>query len=525
VAPKTTIISRCNPLLILCYMIKRTSLTLLLILYSNTILSQNTTLKGSVLDALSGEPIPQVKISIEDTDQFKFTDGKGAFVFSESLPLGEQILSLSKKGYESKRYPIIINIDRTVNIQGMTMSFDTSDTKNLYIISISEDELNSEDPIVSGNISGLLQSSKDVFLNAAAYDFSATFFRPRGLPSSSSKVLINGIEINKLFTGRPLWSNWGGLNDLQRNQEHTMGLLANDYAFGGLGGTNTIVMRASKNKKGGRVSLASSSRSYQGRFMASYSSGISHKGWSYSLIGSRRFGNEGYVQGTLYDANSLSVSVEKKMNDKHSLNFLGIYAKNRRGRSTAITDEVFKIKGNQYNPLWGTLNGELRNSSTRSTNEPITMLNHYWNISNKTSLNTNIAYQFGTTGSTRLDNGGTRVVALNGQNAYLGGGNVTNPTYYQNLPSFILNTDAAPTAFGFEQVFKSKQELENNGQINWEAIYAANKTLRTQGHNAIYVIQEDKVDDKQFTANTIFSTQINENIQLNSGLNYRNLIS
>lgn len=505
-------------------MIKRISVTLLLILYSAGALSQNTIVKGSVFETVSNEPLSQVKVTIEETGQFKLTDDKGQFIFSKNIPLGEHVLKLSKAGYKNKRYPVVINKDKTVNIQDMTLSFDNSDTKALYIISISEDELNSEDNVISGNISGLLQSSRDVFLNAAAYDFSATFFRPRGLQSSNGKILINGIEMNKLFSGRPLWSNWGGLNDLQRNQEYAKGLSANDYTFGGVGGTNAITMRASKNRKGGRVSIASTSRSYQGRIMASYSSGISNKGWAYSIIGSRRFGNRGYVEGTLYDANSLSVSVEKKINNKHSLNFLSIYSKNRRGRSTAITDEVFRIKGNQYNPLWGEVNGELRNSSIRNANEPILMLNHYWTFSKKTNLNTNIAYQFGAVGSTRIDNGGTRLVTLNGQEAYLGGGNVTTPTYYQNLPSFLLNSNT-PTAFNFEQAFKAQQQLENEGQIDWGFIYSANKSLRDQGYNSIYAIQEDRVDDKQLTINSIFDTQLNDDIRLNAGVNYRHLKS
>ena len=44
------------------------------------------------------------------------------------------------------------------------------------VISLSEDDLN-DDEGGADNTAGLLQSSKDVFLNAAAYEFSSTFFR------------------------------------------------------------------------------------------------------------------------------------------------------------------------------------------------------------------------------------------------------------------------------------------------------------------------------------------------------------
>ena len=365
------------------------------ITFSLASFAQQTLVKGSVLDGTTGEPIPDVTITIEETGQTAKTDAKGEFSFTENVPLGEQVLKVEKLEYVTKRYPIIVNEGQTVDISGMTLNYDQSDKKDLFVISISDDNLNSEDDGLTDNISGLLQASRDVFLSAAAFDFSATFFRPRGLDNANGKVLINGIEMNKQFNGRPQWANWGGLNDVQRNQEFSMGMSANDYNFGDLAGTNNIIMRASKYREGGRISYASANRSYTGRVMASYSSGLLKGGWSFSALGSRRYGDEGFVDGTLYDANSFFIAVEKQINEKHSINFTSIYAQNRRGRSTAITQEVFDLKGREYNPFWGDLNGEQRNSRMRETNEPILMLNHFWDISSKVRLNTNVAYQFG----------------------------------------------------------------------------------------------------------------------------------
>ena len=225
------------------------------------------------MDGTTGEPIPDVTVTIEGTELSITTDAKGEFSFTTNVPLGEQVLKIEKIGYETKRYPIVVNEGQTVDITGMTLDYDPTDKKDLYTISISDDNLNSEDDGLTDNISGLLQASRDVFLSAAAFDFSATFFRPRGLDNANGKVLINGIEMNKQFNGRPQWGNWGGLNDVQRNQEFTMGMSANDYNFGDLAGTNNIVMRASQYRKGGRISYASANRSYTGRVMASYSSG------------------------------------------------------------------------------------------------------------------------------------------------------------------------------------------------------------------------------------------------------------
>lgn len=495
------------------------------IVFSLSSWSQQTLIKGSVLDGTTGEPIPDVTVTIEETGQSTQTDAKGEFRFTENLPLGEQVLRVEKVGYSTKRYPIVVNEGQTVDISGMTLDYDSSDKKDLFIISISDDNLNSEDDGLTDNISGLLQASRDVFLNAAAFDFSATFFRPRGLDNANGKVLINGIEMNKQFNGRPQWGNWGGLNDVQRNQVFSMGISANDYTFGDLAGTNNIIMRASKYRRGGRVSFASANRSYQGRVMASYSSGLLEGGWSYSVLGSRRYGENGYIDGTLYDANSFFVAVEKQLNDKHSLNFTGIYAQNRRGRSTAITEEVYNLKGRQYNPFWGRLNGEQRNSRMREINEPILMLNHFWDVSSKVKLNTNVAYQFGKIGNTRIDNGGTRLVTFNGANTYIGGARNTDPTYYQNLPSYFLNVDGGPTSYDYELAYLAQQEFINNGQFNWIDIYRANINSTANGNNAIYALQEDRIDDSQLSANIILDAELADNIRLNAAVNYRDLKS
>ena len=483
--------------------------------------SQQTIITGSIIDAVSGEPIPDVIVTIEETQDFVLSNELGVFVFDQDVPLGDQILVLTKTGYLSKRYPIVVNEGQTVNITDMTLEIDPGEGGDSYIISLSDDELNTDEGFTD-NISGLLQASRDVFLNAAAYDFSATFFRPRGLDNANGKLLINGIEMNKQFNGRPQWANWGGLNDVQRNQEFSRGIGANDYTFGDLAGTTNIVMRASKYREGGRVSFASANRSYKGRLMGSYSSGLLPGGWAYSVLASRRFGDEGYIDGTLYDSNSFFAAVEKQLGDNHSLNFTGIYAQNRRGRSTAITDEVYRLKGRKYNPFWGGQDGEIRNSRVREIIEPILMLNHYWDISEKTTLNTNVAYQFGEIGNSRIDNGGTQLeIGPDGQTFYSGGARNPDPTYYQNLPSYHLRFPD-PTPIDFQSAFVAEQEFINDGQLDWLALYEAN--LRPD-KNSTYIVQEDRNDDSQLSFSSILNSELSDNITLNASLSYRNLKS
>ena len=483
---------------------------------------QETILKGRVLETNSYDPIPDVEIYIQNSAFKAATDTLGAFYFfDENLPQGEQILQFSKQGYVGLKIPITIQKDAPVNLNPVLMEIDLQKVEaQIGVISLSDSELE-DDEGASYTISGLLQASDDVFLNAAAFDFSATFFNPRGFDNANGKVLINGIEMNKQFDGRPQWADWGGLNDAQRNQQFSMGLQANEYIFGDVAGTTNIVMRASQYRQGGRISYANSNRSYRGRAMASYNSGLGKNGWAYSVLLSRRFGDGGFQEGTIYDANSFFASVEKRFSATSSLNLTAFYTPNHRGKSAPITDEVENLKGIDYNPNWGYQNGDIRNSKVKTVEEPVIMLNHFWSITDKTSLNTNLGYQIG---NTRIDYGGTKLITIDGQQAYIGGARNPYPNYYQKLPSYFLRFEN-PSPYDYQLAYLAEQEFLNDGQLDWKSLYEANRIARNSGGNSMYAIQEDVQDDTQLSANTILNSRISENITLNGSLTYRNLKS
>lgn len=483
--------------------------------------AQQVTVSGKLVDAFTNVPLPLVKVSIEGLNTETSSDSNGLFSLEvDSIVKKEHILIFSKSGYLVKRFPIHsygIKYLEAIQLQPDP----AAENFQQNTISLSEAELLGEEGEFD-NISGILQSTRDVYLNAAAFDFGQTFYRVRGLGSEYGKVLINGIEMNKTYDGRPQWSNWGGLNDVQRNQIFNSGISANDYHFGGLGGTTNIIMRASKYQKGAKLALSGSNRSYTGRAMATYASGEQKEGWFYTFSLGRRIAEEGYIEGTVYDANSFFVAVEKQVNEQHSLNFSGIYTPNIRGRSAALTQEVLDLKGRKYNPFWGIQNGELRNSRTREIKEPILMLNHFWKFSEKMELNTNFAYQFGETSNSRIDYGGATLFILDDQAAYLGGGVNPDPSYYQKVPSYFLRFADNPN---YEAAFRAEQEFIQDGQLNWESMYLANKNGLESAQNTVYALAEDVNRDAQISANSILSITFSENWKGNTSLRYSSLKS
>ncbi len=486
--------------------------------------AQQELVKGTVIDDLSQDPVSGVLIELADTNYQTQTDTDGAFRFQDALLLGEQVLVLTKSGYHTMRIPIVINADTLLNLAQLSLRHDFStNQQQLTVITLSEEAFE-EDTEAGSDASGLLQATKDVFLKAAAFDWSSTFFRPRGYDSNQGKVFINGVEMNKIYSGRPQWSNWGGLNEVTRNQEFSRNSAASDLTFGGIAGTTSIRMRASQYRSGGQISYGLSNRSYTGRVMGTYNSGNLGNGWAYSLSFSRRYGNQGAMEGTLYDANAAFVAIEKQLGVRHSLSLVAFYTPNTRGKSAPNTQEVWDAKGTTYNPYWGYQNGAIRNSRVRRIEEPITILNHFWKSNDRRmELQNTVGFQKGSIGNSRLHYGGTKLVTgSDNQAVFVGNGRNPDPTYYQNLPSYFLRFPDAPD---FENAYLATQDFQNDGQLDWEALYQANSIARNQGGLSNYVLYEDRTDDTQFTVGSVFRGAFSKHFTLNAAFNLRSLQS
>jgi len=490
--------------------------------------------QGKVVDSKTQKPIENVVATLEGTAQTALTNAEGIFVFND-VKAGSLQLVVTTTGYVPQTFTLEVEAGQKLDLGVVALEDDITSEQQLSLITITDNDLG-DDNSGSENTAGLLQASRDNFQQAAAFNWGLARFRIRGLDNEYSTTMINGVVMNKIYDGRPQWSNWGGLNDATRNQEFTMGSAPSDYTFGNILGTQEINTRASIYRPGARVSFSGANTSYDWRAMATYASGLQANGWAYTVSASRRWAQEGYFEGTDYSANSFFAAIEKKINDKHSINFTGIYAQNSRGKNSPNTKEVNDLMGTDYNSYWGWQDGQKRNSRDKDVEEPILMLSHFWQISDATSLNTNIAYQFGKIGNSRLDYQDVKN---------------PDPTYYGNLPSFYTSfyddarpQDLIPGGLGgqyvgdrADNVGLAQSNLNSftaNSQLNWNALYQANTVPVTDANNqeigrapgvSKYVLYEDRTDDNTFTANAIVRSQIADNITFNGGVTFKNLKS
>jgi hypothetical protein len=366
------------------------------------------------------------------------------------------------------------------------------------------------------DMSGLLQSSRDPFTNNAGYNFSAARFRVRGMNSNNFTVMLNGVQMNDPEIGWAIWANWGGLNDITRFPENGQGVSENDYHFGGVQGYSNIDLRASTKRAGQRISYSASNRSYRNRAMVTYNTGLNSKGFALSASMSGRWGDEGYVQGTSYSNLSYFLSLEKKVDDKHTFGLVGLGSPSVRGRSGIVTQETYDLRDdNFYNPYWGYQNGEKRNSRMRYSHKPIVMLWHDFSITPTSKLKTNIYSQFGQYSQTRLN---------------FDDANDPRPEYYRNLPSWPIFNGEPELAPALADAWANDESFY---QLQWDNFYDANRNnlftvndadgvlgLSVQGNRSKYILEEAHTDPNLLGANFNYVNELTDkNAVISSGLN------
>ncbi len=493
---------------------KKLAISILFLLNVVWVFAQNnSSLSGKVIDAKTEKPLPNAVITIQNSSFTQMTDSEGLFTFT-SLPAGSHLVQIRTSGYKEQLLAVELTEAEAIDLGIILLEYDITSEQQASLITITENDLG-DDNSGSESTAGLLQASRDVFQQAAAFNWGQARFRIRGLDNEYGNTMINGITMNKIYDGRPQWSNWGGINDATRNQEFTMGSAPADNTFGGILGTQVINTRASIYRPGTRITFSGTNTNYNWRTMVTHASGMNSKGWAYVISAGRRWAQEGVYEGTTYSANSLFASVEKRINEDHSLNLTAIYAQNRRGKNSPNTAEATSIAGKEYNSYWGYQDGEKRNSRDKDVDEPIAMLTHFWKITDDTNLNTSVAFQTGRISNSRLDYTGV---------------DSPDPSYYKYMPSYYTskynNMNIYEGNSPENQYQASIARFLNNRQINWDEIYFNNSNPnKLEPGMSNVVLYEDRTDDDMYTASSILNSKLADNIILNAGASFKRLDS
>lgn len=461
---------------------------------ANKIVDQNNT---ALVNVLVQDPDGVCKTHSDEAGNFKFYCKKNirSVQFINNGELLKEYSLEELDGLKNSEIKLTIN---TVH----------SDNQGIPLINLPNA---SDDENEQQNISSLLSASRDVFSSIAGFSFSSAGFEPRGYPSEFQTVYINNMPVNDPESGNSFFGTWGGLNDVMRTDQFITGLNPNAYGFGNIGGSVIINATAATQRKQKKVSYSLTNRSYQHRVMGTYSTGLMSNGWAFSVSGSHRWANEGYVPGTFYDAWGYYLGAEKHFKDGSQLALTVIGAPTRRGKAAPSVQEMNDLAGtNFYNPNWGYQNGEKRNAKVNNTHLPTAYLNYMVNLKPNLKWNNALSFQTGREGNSSLD-------WFDAPDP--------RPDYYRRLPSYSSSPDAA------QQITDLLKSSEAERQVNWQELYnvnaASNGTVTNangiNGNNVTgkiskYLVNEKRTDNTVLNLNTYLTAQLKENISLTGGI-------
>ena len=476
--------------------------TLAMLVIGITSISAQVTVKGLVKDLDRENPLSNVRVGVAGSSISSTTDVNGEFELV-GLPKGVCVITFMLAGFEP--FELEFNAEEGAVIPEVKLKrtqVDESQSLTFSEVTVSSDDLESEG--AGQSIAGLLQT-QDVFTSAVSYTFSPAQFKVRGYESEYSLLYMNGFAVNDPESGFATWSSWGGLNDVTRNKESQNGISPTDFSFGGLGGASYINTRPSQARKGTRVSYAATNRTYSNRIMFTHSTGMSENGVAFTLSGSRRWAEKGYVEGTNYDAWAYFIGIEKKFNDHHSVTFTAFNAPTRRGMQGVSTEEAKSLAGtNYYNPNWGYQNGEIRNARVRYQQEPTFIMNHYWDVNPNLKIYSTLGYSFGTYQTT----------SLNWYDAQ-----DPRPDYYRKLPSYWDTADPL-IAEAIADAFSNDASVS---QIDWDYLYQVNYSNLDTVTNQLkskYIVENRITDSRQLSLSSVAQWNPMANLKVNGGIEY-----
>ena len=378
-----------------------------------------------------------------------------------------------------------------------------------FVFSESELDMSEESDVSQDVIQ--ITSSTNMYASNISYTFSPMWFRFRGLDQRYSDTYMNGVLVNSAESGSFGFSpSLGGLNDAyNRSGDYSSPFETNTYGVSALGGSNNYNFRASNYARGNKITLSGTNRNYRARAIYSYGTGLNEKGWAFFGTVGYRWANEGYVEGTFYNSLSYFLSLQKVINDRHSLSLSTWGTPTERAQAGLSTDEAYWLANDyQYNPYWGYQDGKKRNSRIVQTFEPSALLTWDYEIKDNLKLTTTLYGKYGMDSRTRLQYN-------NSQNP--------KPDYWKSFPSYNYDvwgeTDGANNDYdAYWNSYDFWKGSRRNRQINFDNLYFANQQLNRTGTDAMYYIQAKHNDHLATNLSSTFNWNIDHDRKFLAGL-------
>ena len=492
--------------------------TLFLLCLANIGLMAQGTISGTIIDADTNESLVSATVTLDGTTKGSVSDLDGTFII-RNVSNGKHQLSISFVGYENKQMEVDVNGDLdigTVALASTALGLEEIQVVASYAIdrktpvavsTIKTEEI--EAKVGNQEFPEILKATPSVYATKQGGGFGDARINVRGFDQRNTAVLINGIPVNDMENGWVYWSNWAGLSDVTRSMQVQRGLGASKLAISSVGGTINIITKTTDMEKGGSLYYGIGNDGYQ-KYGLTLSTGRMEGGWAVTFSGSRTTG-DGYIDATWVDAYSYFGSIAKEFGKNHQLVLTAIGAPQRHGQRD-FKEKISKYDevGQKYNSDWGYKDGQMYNIRENFYHKPQISLNHYWNIDEKTFLNTSVYVSTGRGGGTG-DLG-----AINGRGTW-GFRDAYNQIDVDGIVAW--NTGATNLA-GFPE--GGHYETDNYGFVAGEGQnFTVNDSIEVESRNKGLIKRASMNSHNWYGVLSTMNRNLNDNFNLTAGIDVR----
>lgn len=289
------------------------------------------TIKGKIVDSQTKEPLVGATVMLEGTSEGVAADLDGSFTLKTGQT-GKQTLTFRCVGYKELKKEVTLGKElnlgtialetESIGLGDVTVTASVAVSRKTPVAVAVIDPVAIENKLSTQEFPEILKSTPSIYATKQGGGFGDSRVNVRGFESENVAVMVNGVPMNEMESGKIYWSNWAGLSDVTRSMQVQRGLGAAKVAAPSVGGSINIVTNTTDVKAGGGISYAVGNDGFN-KIAFNVSTGL-RNGWAISILGAKSWGN-GYVQGTEFEAYSYFGNVSKQINDKHmiSLTVLG----------------------------------------------------------------------------------------------------------------------------------------------------------------------------------------------------------
>ena len=285
------------------------------------------TVKGTVVDADSNEPLIGATVTVGGTSLGTVTDYEGNFTLK--VTSAKATIEIKYLGYLDKSIKLTqqgevnwgvvkMNLDtHTLGDVVVTSSIAVARKTPVAVSTVAPEFI--EEKLGTMEFPEILKSTPGVYATKQGGGYGDSDINLRGFKTENIAVMVNGVPVNDMEWGGVYFSNWAGLSDVTRSTQVQRGLGASKVSVPSVGGSLNIVTRSTDAQKGGSISYGMGNDGMNS-ILFSVSTGLMKGGWAVSLLGGKKWG-DGYIQGTDFEGYNYFLNVSKKLNDAHQLSF------------------------------------------------------------------------------------------------------------------------------------------------------------------------------------------------------------